>query len=116
MVADMQRMIDSRRLRPNHFLYKYLRNLAKAVRAKTGNDLKWDREIYDFCATLLYYGGGHVINLLRGSGFDDRGFLNVDFDRFNFVLPSLASIIKNRPAYTVEAGTRRCCCMPRLTG
>jgi hypothetical protein len=52
----------------------------------------------------LYYGGGHLINLLRGAGFESKASLNVDFDRFNFLLPSLRGIIANRSAYTVHQG------------
>lgn len=103
VVEALQQLIDSRALRHDQFFYIYLRNVIRAC--MDGSKMKWDDEILEFCATVLYHGGGHLINLLRGAGFENKESLDVDFSRFNFLLPSLRGIIKNRPAYTIRPGS-----------
>jgi hypothetical protein len=104
VIRGLQRLITTGQLTPDHFFYKFLAGVVAYAKAKHGFQMKWHEDIISFVETVQFFGGARAIEILRGTGFRQKGHLALDFDRFNLPLPTARTLRHRNAGSTFESG------------
>ena len=96
-------------LKPDHFLFEQLQNIAMVGTTKDGRGFRWKPDTINFCQTILFRGHQATLQTLRGQAFtlpdakqQTSGHLPVDVSRFNLALPAPSTVKKYLPVVELD--------------